>query len=90
MAAGDAMFLIPGGLGIGSKNAACEYGLTVLSVDTDGTNCPSGLGSVTFGQGNAASGKYAAVTGGEGNTATSAWAVVTGDSQFSAAGGHTR
>merc|ERR1740139_1842998 len=69
VAAGDAMFLIPGGLVVGSRNAGCTYGDAVLSVDTEGTNCPSGRGSVTLGHLNTAKGKYSSVTGGYDNTA---------------------
>merc|ERR1740139_319936 len=77
-AAGDAMFLIPGGLVVGSRNDGCTYGDAVLSVDTEGTNCPSGRGSVTLGHRNTARGKYSSVTGGYDNTAAGEASSVSG------------
>merc|ERR1740139_1839732 len=65
----DHHFLFPKGIVVGTKNTDCTYGSAVLSVDGKGYNCPSGVGSVTFGDGNFA-GKYAVALGGTGNKAS--------------------
>mmetsp|Transcript_19325 Transcript_19325/g.38452 ORF Transcript_19325/g.38452 Transcript_19325/m.38452 type:complete len:313 (-) Transcript_19325:75-1013(-) len=80
VAAPGAMFLIPGGLVIGERNAGCNYGEGVLSVEggSFGYNCPSGEGSVTFGHHNTAAGLYSSVTGGNFNTATGPRSSITG------------
>jgi len=84
------MFLIPGGIVIGSRNEDCAYGQGVLSVDNGyepGNNCPSGDGSVTFGHNNKASGELATVTGGSYNVASGNRASITGGSDNIAEGG---
>ena len=57
-------FLFPKGIVVGQRNRNCNYGDSVLSVDRNEDNCPSGKGSVTFGVSNTASDDYASVTGG--------------------------
>jgi len=82
VAAGDAMFLIPGGIVVGNRNEGCTYGRGVLSVDNGSWsgdhNCPSGSGSVTFGSGNKAIGPSTSVTGGYGNIAEEQGSSVSG------------
>jgi len=52
----DSHFLFTKGIVIGRKNPKCTYGAATLSVDVGknnrGTNCPGGVGSVTFGSTN--------------------------------------
>ena len=79
-------FSFPKGVVVGQRNRNCNYGDSVLSVDRDGTNCPSGNGSVTFGASNTASDDYASVTGGFNNTASAPSASVTGGSDNTASG----
>ena len=60
------------GITIGQKAADedCMYGDSILSVDANGSNCPSGQSSVTFGTNNKASGTYSSVSGEAGNEAS--------------------
>jgi len=78
----DYHFIFPRGIVIGHYNSECEYGNATLSVDGSsslgGSNCPSGMGSVTFGAGNLAIGDYSTITGGVGNTASGVSSSVSG------------
>jgi len=70
----DHLFLFSKGVVVGKRNFGCEYGESVLSVDagqsqTNGLNCPSGRGSVTFGTSNTATAGFATIIGGGGNKA---------------------
>jgi len=60
------------GIVIGQKaiDPECSYGNSILSVDFDGKNCPSGDGSVTFGKNNKATAAASSVSGGTGNIAS--------------------
>merc|ERR1711957_150970 len=60
------------GIVIGQKavDEDCIYGDGILSVDANGSNCPSGQSSVTFGTNNKASSGYSSVSGGSGNEAS--------------------
>ena len=78
--------LIVNRLIIGKRNNACRYGDATLSVDANGSNCPEGRGSVTFGTKNKASGKHSSVLGGEENTASGAAASVLGGRNNTAGG----
>jgi len=67
----DKYYLFPKGIVIGQKNEAClSYGDAILSVDNEGSNCPSGKGSVTFGTDNKASGLNSIILGGTNNIAS--------------------
>jgi len=79
-------FLFPKGVVIGTSNRECDYGNSILSVDRDGSNCPSGDGSVTFGVKSEATQEFASVTGGYNNTASAPYASVTGGSNNDAMG----
>eukprot|EP00587_Corethron_hystrix_P004662 CAMPEP_0113313310 /NCGR_PEP_ID=MMETSP0010_2-20120614/9787_1 /TAXON_ID=216773 ORGANISM="Corethron hystrix, Strain 308" /NCGR_SAMPLE_ID=MMETSP0010_2 /ASSEMBLY_ACC=CAM_ASM_000155 /LENGTH=388 /DNA_ID=CAMNT_0000169301 /DNA_START=140 /DNA_END=1309 /DNA_ORIENTATION=+ /assembly_acc=CAM_ASM_000155 len=61
-------FLFSRGLVVGKKNMACNYGNATLTVDAgkkeEGTNCPSGQGSVTFGISNKVTGSFSTILGG--------------------------
>jgi len=79
----DHFFVFSKGVVVGKRNFGCDYGESFLSVDagqpqTNGLNCPSGLGSVTFGTSNIASADYATVTGGGGNTANGPSSTIAG------------
>merc|ERR1712238_296098 len=65
----DNYFQFSKGIVIGQKAADedCSYGDSILSVDFVGKNCPSGDGSVTFGQNNKATAAASSVSGGTGN-----------------------
>ena len=82
-------FLFPKGVVIGTSNRECDYGNSILSVDRDGSNCPSGDGSVTFGVKSEATQEFASVTGGYNNTASAPYASVTGGSSNDAMGRHS-
>ena len=68
----DNYFQFSKGIIIGQKAADedCMYGDSILSVDANGSNCPSGQSSVTFGTNNKASGTYYYVSDGAGNEAS--------------------
>jgi len=91
----DALFIFQRGVIIGPKNPACAYGQSVLSVDGDwkgtaqGSNCPSGKGSVTFGVRNEASGVYSSVLGGFTNQAQGSAASVLGGGGNKAIGAYS-
>uniref|UniRef100_A0A7S1FTJ0 Peptidase S74 domain-containing protein n=2 Tax=Corethron hystrix TaxID=216773 RepID=A0A7S1FTJ0_9STRA len=71
--ADDAMFRFPKGIVVGVKNPRCTYGEATLSVNGLRhilANCPEGVGSVTFGHENTASGENSSVLGGKGNIAS--------------------
>jgi len=74
----DKLFLFPKGVIIGTEMEDCDYGDGILSVDASGSNCPSGLGSVTFGRRNVVTGDSGSVTGGETNTAGGEFASISG------------
>merc|ERR1712238_198411 len=61
----DNYFQFSKGIVIGQKAADedCTYGDGILSVDSNGSNCPSGLSSITFGQNNKALGLGSTITG---------------------------
>jgi len=84
------MFRFPRGIVVGDRQKDCQYGRAVLSVGVvdhwGHGNCPSGAGSVTFGHGNAATGRSAAVTGGHYNTASGDESSVSGGLHNEASG----
>lgn len=82
----EKLFIFPKGVLIGLENADCNYGDHILSVDATGSNCPSGIGSVTFGRINEATGMFGSVTGGEKNKASGKFASVSGGFTNSATG----
>ena len=53
----DYNFIISTALIIGRINPKCSYGFPSLSVDSNGSNCPSGSGAVSFGRRTISSGK---------------------------------
>ena len=53
----DYNFIISTALIIGKINPKCSYGSPSLSVDGNGSNCPSGSGAVSFGRKTISSGK---------------------------------
>eukprot|EP00587_Corethron_hystrix_P012980 CAMPEP_0113316820 /NCGR_PEP_ID=MMETSP0010_2-20120614/11956_1 /TAXON_ID=216773 ORGANISM="Corethron hystrix, Strain 308" /NCGR_SAMPLE_ID=MMETSP0010_2 /ASSEMBLY_ACC=CAM_ASM_000155 /LENGTH=157 /DNA_ID=CAMNT_0000173639 /DNA_START=45 /DNA_END=518 /DNA_ORIENTATION=- /assembly_acc=CAM_ASM_000155 len=74
-------YQFPKGVMVGAINKSCTYGDATFSVDWDGTNCPSGIGAVTFGSGNVASGKSSSdssISGGQGNKARGTESSVSG------------
>lgn len=93
----DSLFIFEKGIVIGKKNtgentAKCNYGSSILSVDSEGVNCPSGDGSVTFGYMNTASAGYSAVVGGyknavSGNAASGIASSISGGG-FNTVSGH--
>jgi len=74
----DKLFLFPRGVIIGTEMEDCNYGDGILSVDASGSNCPSGLGSVTFGRRNVVTGDSGSITGGETNKAGGEFASISG------------
>jgi len=90
----SALFIFTKGIVVGEFNEVCEYGNAVLSVEPGmGSgiksgigNCPSGDGSVTFGNHNVASGLGTSVTGGQYNEASFKYASVSGGDRNLASG----
>ena len=69
---------------VGLLNSICLYGIPSLSVDPLANNCPSGIGSVTLGRQNSASGVSSGVLGGRFNSASGAYSSVSAGTENSA------
>jgi len=74
------LFQFPKGVVIGKLNITCPYGTASLSVDLEGTNCPGGDNSVTFGKSNSveATGSFSSITGGLNNEVKGSFSSITG------------
>merc|ERR1711957_1056422 len=87
----DNYFQFSKGIVIGTKapDEDCIYGDGILSVDANGSNCPSGKASVTFGVDNKAIGLGSTISGGSQNIASGEWSSVSGGSGNVASGKET-